>query len=74
VGVVMIRCPGTGRAISTGIEADRRSFSAAPVFFSRTLCPLCRIQHEWFARDAWVGEKPRHEPDRLRLRFAARGG
>ncbi len=56
MGFVMIRCPETRRAISTGIEADRAMFRATPVFFSRTFCPLCRTTHEWFAADAWVGE------------------
>jgi hypothetical protein len=54
MGMVMIRCPATHRAISTGIEVDRATFRATPVFFSRTFCPLCRETHEWFARDAWV--------------------
>ena len=56
MGVVMIRCPETRRAISTGIEADRATFRSTPVFFSRTYCPLCRTTHEWFAADAWVDE------------------
>ncbi len=56
MGVVMIRCPETRRAISTGIEADRTTFRSTPVFFSHTFCPLCRVTHEWFAGDAWVWE------------------
>jgi hypothetical protein len=24
------------------------------VFFSRVYCPFCRVEHEWFAKDAWV--------------------
>jgi len=59
LGVVVIRCPRTGRVIPTGIEADRSSFSSRPVFFSRTLCPVCGSHHEWFAKDAWVREVPR---------------
>jgi hypothetical protein len=40
------------------------------VFFSRTSCPLCRIDHAWFARDAWV-----HEPSiRVRRGGAASAG
>lgn len=66
MGVVLIRCPQTGHAIPTGIEADRRSFSTAPVFFSRTFCPLCRTRHEWFAKDAWVQEQPRRRAGRRR--------
>jgi len=27
---------------------------ATPVFFSQVLCPLCRLTHEWFAKDAWI--------------------
>ena len=54
MGIVMIRCPETRRAIPTGIQADRETFHATPVFFSCTLCPLCRATHEWFAKHAWV--------------------
>jgi hypothetical protein len=54
MGIVMINCPETQRAISTGIQADRATFHSTPVFFSRTLCPFCRVTHEWFAKNAWV--------------------
>jgi hypothetical protein len=54
MGIVMIKCPHTGRDISTGIVADRDSFNAAPVFFARVHCPMCRTEHEWFAKEAWV--------------------
>jgi hypothetical protein len=54
VGAVMIKCPKTGQAISTGMSADRPSFGSMPVFFSRTFCPICRTLHEWFAKEAWV--------------------
>jgi hypothetical protein len=54
MGVVMVKCPNTGRDIPTGIVADRDSFGAAPVFFARVYCPICRMEHEWFAKDAWV--------------------
>jgi hypothetical protein len=56
MGIVMIRCPKTGRAISTRITVDRESFEATPVFFSQAFCPLCHAEHQWFARDAWVDE------------------
>lgn len=57
MGILMIKCPATGRDIATGIEADRRSFACMPVFFSRTHCPFCQTHHEWFARQAWVRER-----------------
>jgi len=58
MGVVMIKCPGTGRAIPTGMKADRERFRCSPVFFARTFCLICQDNHEWFAREAWV-----HEPE-----------
>ena len=54
MGVVMIRCPATERVISTGMSIDSAAFHSMPVFFGTTLCPLCRISHEWFAASAWV--------------------
>jgi hypothetical protein len=56
MGTVMIRCPQTGREIPTGFVADPTSFSATPVFFARSYCPMCRTEHEWFAKEAWVCE------------------
>jgi hypothetical protein len=38
MGIVMIRCPTTGRAISTRIAADQESFNATPVFYSQAFC------------------------------------
>jgi hypothetical protein len=56
MGTVMIRCPRTGHEISTGMEVDAASFNATPVFFARSYCPICRTEHEWFAKEAWVCE------------------
>ena len=60
MGSVVIRCPATGRAIPTGIEADRLKFACSPVFFADAYCPMCNANHRWFARDAWV-EEPNSE-------------
>jgi endogenous inhibitor of DNA gyrase (YacG/DUF329 family) len=59
MGMVMVKCPQTGRAIPTGIETDHESFQRCAVFFGRTRCPICRTDHAWFAREAWVGEPSR---------------
>jgi len=56
MGTLMIKCPNTGCEISTGIQTDRVTFRHTPVFFARTLCPICQTQHEWFAKSAWVRE------------------
>jgi hypothetical protein len=56
MGLIMIHCPQTGREISTGIEVDTAAHSRSPVFFSRSYCPICKVDHVWFAKDAWVRE------------------
>jgi hypothetical protein len=56
MGMLMICCPKTGRAISTGRHIESRFFSSTPVFFSSTYCPHCRVRHEWFVKDAWVSD------------------
>lgn len=58
MGAVMIRCPQTGHSIPTGYEADPARFREMPVFYGISYCPICRADHEWFARDAWVREQP----------------
>jgi hypothetical protein len=58
MGIVVIRCPATGRTISTGIVADGNTFACSPVFIADTYCVLCDTQHRWFSRDAWVEERP----------------
>ena len=60
MGMVMVKCPQTGHAIPTGIKTDRESFGRRTVFFSRTRCPICRTDHAWFAREAWVDEPGIH--------------
>jgi hypothetical protein len=56
MSMVMVNCPQTGRAIPTGIKSDRESFRRSPVFFGRTHCPICQVDHAWFAQEAWVDE------------------
>jgi hypothetical protein len=57
MGAVMIKCPRTGENIHTGMIADRISFESTPVFFATVHCPICRTEHEWFAKEAWVCEQ-----------------
>ena len=58
MGIVMIRCPVTGREIPTGIKTDRPTFECSAVFFAQSFCQFCRTEHQWFAKDAWVEESP----------------
>ncbi|MDA9427001.1 hypothetical protein XH97_33530 [Bradyrhizobium sp. CCBAU 53380] len=56
MGMVMVKCPQTGRVIPTGIMSDRETFLRSVVFYGNTHCPDCRANHHWFAREAWVEE------------------
>ncbi|WP_247387698.1 MULTISPECIES: hypothetical protein [unclassified Bradyrhizobium] len=56
MGMIMVKCPQTGRVIPTGIRSDRETFLRTVVFYGNTHCPVCRANHNWFAREAWVEE------------------
>lgn len=74
MGILMIKCPATGRDIPTGIETDGAPSPTMPVFFSRTYCPFCRTNHEWFAKQAWVREEARRQNARLVISLWSRVG
>jgi hypothetical protein len=65
MGMIMVRCPNTGRSIETGMKMEAARFQRMPVFFSRTYCPHCRLHHEWFAAHAWVAETRTRESSEL---------
>jgi len=67
MGTLMIKCPNTGCEISTGIHTDSLTFRHTPVFFARTLCPVCQTPHEWFAKSAWVREANAQREEILNL-------
>jgi hypothetical protein len=54
MGVLMIQCPSTGRAVSTGIET--LDVDQLPAVKVRTVCPACGGTHEWTKHDAWLAE------------------
>ena len=56
MGCVMITCPVTGQAVSTGIETELASLQQADPFRSSVWCPACRGEHSWSRSDAWICE------------------
>jgi hypothetical protein len=52
MGVVTIRCPNTGRDVTTGIETDEANFQLFPDVLSRSHCPMCGLDHSWWKREA----------------------
>ena len=56
---VMIRCPNTGRSVSTAIETEPSVFRRLPKVASRMLCPACGQEHVWMTSSAWLENAPR---------------
>jgi hypothetical protein len=54
---VLVACPTTGKPVSTGIETDRASFERLPNVLSRSRCPHCGIEHQWWTREAWLSDR-----------------
>jgi hypothetical protein len=49
---VMIRCPMTGRTISTGLAADPATWDTRPIDLNLVPCPECEQVHTWSKSDA----------------------
>ena len=54
MGILMINCPSTGRAVSTGIEMS--GVDQLPSVIAKTECSACGRVHEWTKDDAWLAE------------------
>jgi endogenous inhibitor of DNA gyrase (YacG/DUF329 family) len=66
MGVVMIKCPTTGRDVTTGIDTDQITFDGLPDVLSHSRCPVCGLEHAWSKREAHLAE-PGCEPINRRL-------
>jgi hypothetical protein len=54
MGVLMIKCPSTGHAVSTGIEMS--AVERLPIVIATAKCSACGRVHEWTVNDAWLAE------------------
>ena len=55
---VLIRCPITGRAVSTAIETEPSVFRKLPNVVAHMWCPLCGQNHVWTVSSAWLAGEP----------------
>jgi hypothetical protein len=60
---VMIRCPNTGRAVSTAIETEPYVLRTLPRLAARMNCPACGQEHKWVTDEAWLAEEPLIDED-----------
>jgi len=51
-GVLVVKCPTTGKDFSTGILTDEDSLSLTPRELTRSHCPHCGVEHAWWTKDA----------------------
>ena len=58
MSLVMIKCPGTGRAVSTAIETEPSVFRQLPRINARMFCPACGQEHVWAMSSAWLSDEP----------------
>jgi endogenous inhibitor of DNA gyrase (YacG/DUF329 family) len=56
---MMIRCPTTGRPVSTAIEIEPSVFRKLPNLRAHMLCPACGQEHGWMTKSAWLAGEPR---------------
>ena len=56
MAMIMINCPTTGQAVSTGMIADKASWVRLPADWIGTdfRCPVCRSMHTWRKSDAYL--------------------
>jgi hypothetical protein len=54
MGILMINCPSTGHAVSTGIEMS--GVDQLPTVVATTKCSACGRVHEWSKDSAWLAE------------------
>jgi endogenous inhibitor of DNA gyrase (YacG/DUF329 family) len=59
MSLVMIKCPVTGKAVSTAIETEASSFRRLPKITAHMRCPACGRDHEWTVSSAWLSGEPR---------------
>jgi hypothetical protein len=56
MGVLMLKCPQTGREFSTGIHIDDASYKRLPDTVTKAACPHCGRRHSWWTREARLSD------------------
>jgi hypothetical protein len=56
MGIVMIKCPRTGEAVSTGLGMEHIKFEGSTFEDHQMGCRACGHLHIWSKKDAWLAE------------------
>jgi len=52
---ILVQCPSTGAAISTGLRTEWVVLSSLPRIAIPLRCPVCGQTHKWNPQQAWAG-------------------
>ena len=63
--LLMIRCPNTGREVSTGLNLAADSFASLPDKLVTSSCPVCGFYYTWLKCDARFVEGELPDPSEL---------
>ena len=54
---ILIRCPNTGRIVSTGLTTEKINLSSLSNLKLPLLCPACLKSHRWGQKEAWIYDR-----------------
>jgi hypothetical protein len=57
MGVLMLKCPTTGREFSTGIHVEEGCFKRLPDILAYAPCPHCGLRHSGWTRETRLSER-----------------
>ncbi len=74
MGVLLIKCPNTGREFATGIQVDADTLSRVPQELTHTHCPYCKVEHSIPGcpeRPSWLTQSRRAIGSKIRTGVSA---
>jgi hypothetical protein len=51
MGVLLVKCPVTGREFSSGIQVERDEVKRFPNSLTQSHCPYCGLEHVWWTSE-----------------------
>jgi hypothetical protein len=61
---ILVRCPQTGIAVSTGLKAEWVVVASLPLTIPLR-CPSCGGTHHWKPSEAWIGAPPHQDSNQF---------
>jgi hypothetical protein len=58
MGQLTFRCPGTGRAVASGVDTDDSTLRVVRPVTIRLTCPFCTQEHAWPIAEGFI-DQPR---------------